>query len=133
HMILLFFFFQAEDGIRDFHVTGVQTCALPISPASKVRANHGKSSPAISQERTVKDSIRTRKVAILAADGFDGPSLEALQQGLMDRGAKSEIISKNLGKLTSNSGSQVEVDKSYLTSASVMYDALFCVGGRKAV
>src|SRR5690606_40696729 len=25
-------FFQAEDGIRDFHVTGVQTCALPISP-----------------------------------------------------------------------------------------------------
>src|SRR6266700_7436391 len=26
-----FFFFHAEDGIRDFHVTGVQTCALPIS------------------------------------------------------------------------------------------------------
>src|SRR5690606_40547012 len=26
------FFFQAEDGIRDFHVTGVQTCALPIYP-----------------------------------------------------------------------------------------------------
>src|SRR5690606_37425141 len=30
HVILNFFFFQAEDGIRDFHVTGVQTCALPI-------------------------------------------------------------------------------------------------------
>src|SRR5436309_2609883 len=29
-MISEFFFFQAEDGIRDFHVTGVQTCALPI-------------------------------------------------------------------------------------------------------
>src|SRR5271169_5020132 len=28
-----FFFFQAEDGIRDATVTGVQTCALPISPA----------------------------------------------------------------------------------------------------
>src|SRR5207253_4255392 len=27
---LFFFFFQAEDGIRDGHVTGVQTCALPI-------------------------------------------------------------------------------------------------------
>src|SRR5207302_5020181 len=26
----VYFFFQAEDGIRDFHVTGVQTCALPI-------------------------------------------------------------------------------------------------------
>src|SRR2546429_3941640 len=28
--IILFFFFQAEDGIRDVAVTGVQTCALPI-------------------------------------------------------------------------------------------------------
>src|SRR5256885_14822060 len=27
----VFFFFQAEDGIRDYKVTGVQTCALPIS------------------------------------------------------------------------------------------------------
>src|SRR5690606_39779875 len=29
-VVRFFFFFQAEDGIRDFHVTGVQTCALPI-------------------------------------------------------------------------------------------------------
>src|SRR5947209_10580891 len=29
-MIFFFFFFQAEDGIRDIGVTGVQTCALPI-------------------------------------------------------------------------------------------------------
>src|SRR5438034_3775092 len=29
-MVVLFFFFQAEDGIRDHCVTGVQTCALPI-------------------------------------------------------------------------------------------------------
>src|SRR5204863_5446333 len=28
--VALFFFFQAEDGIRDLYVTGVQTCALPI-------------------------------------------------------------------------------------------------------
>src|SRR2546426_9466286 len=32
---LFFFFFQAEDGIRDYKVTGVQTCALPISIASR--------------------------------------------------------------------------------------------------
>src|SRR5256885_7726391 len=31
--LLLFFFFQAEDGIRDYKVTGVQTCALPIYAA----------------------------------------------------------------------------------------------------
>src|SRR5688500_20401215 len=32
-----FFFFQAEDGIRDYKVTGVQTCALPIWPARRRR------------------------------------------------------------------------------------------------
>src|SRR5256885_7218260 len=30
--VSVFFFFQAEDGIRDYKVTGVQTCALPICP-----------------------------------------------------------------------------------------------------
>src|SRR5690625_5653071 len=34
-MVLFFFFFQAEDGIRDGHVTGVQTCALPIWAAPR--------------------------------------------------------------------------------------------------
>src|SRR5215211_8700889 len=33
--LYFFFFFQAEDGIRDHCVTGVQTCALPISSASR--------------------------------------------------------------------------------------------------
>src|SRR3712207_8397816 len=32
-LMFYFFFFQAEDGIRDIGVTGVQTCALPISAA----------------------------------------------------------------------------------------------------
>src|SRR3712207_7921198 len=31
YLVFYFFFFQAEDGIRDIGVTGVQTCALPIS------------------------------------------------------------------------------------------------------
>src|SRR5690606_41172996 len=38
---VVIFFFQAEDGIRDFHVTGVQTCALPIYLRSLVHARVG--------------------------------------------------------------------------------------------
>src|SRR5690606_39766200 len=41
---IIFFFFQAEDGIRDFHVTGVQTCALPISAKISRRSSSGISS-----------------------------------------------------------------------------------------
>src|SRR5258708_28821271 len=39
-MIAIFFFFQAEDGIRDDLVTGVQTCALPISEVVIVKLTH---------------------------------------------------------------------------------------------
>src|SRR2546426_6977396 len=38
---LVFFFFQAEDGIRDYKVTGVQTCALPISRFCGFKVNSG--------------------------------------------------------------------------------------------
>src|SRR5215467_13914233 len=37
----IFFFFQAEDGIRDYKVTGVQTCALPISALELAQLNRG--------------------------------------------------------------------------------------------
>src|SRR5256885_3898914 len=42
-----FFFFQAEDGIRDYKVTGVQTCALPISVASRLAGRRGISDRAL--------------------------------------------------------------------------------------
>src|SRR5947209_13297737 len=48
-IFLYFFFFQAEDGIRDIGVTGVQTCALPILVQSKRRVK--------SAERRIKDSL----------------------------------------------------------------------------
>src|SRR2546426_2292918 len=37
--LCFFFFFQAEDGIRDYKVTGVQTCALPSGAGSREREN----------------------------------------------------------------------------------------------
>src|SRR5438309_10774511 len=43
--VVLFFFFQAEDGIRDGTVTGVQTCALPISSARFIAPARRISSP----------------------------------------------------------------------------------------
>src|SRR2546422_9375405 len=38
----IFFFFQAEDGIRDVAVTGVQTCALPISRRTRAGGPHAR-------------------------------------------------------------------------------------------
>src|SRR5205085_8078429 len=47
-----FFFFQAEDGIRDLTVTGVQTCALPISWALHAGISQSQSTPACSAHVT---------------------------------------------------------------------------------
>src|SRR5437773_5702549 len=41
--LFFFFFFQAEDGIRDRDVTGVQTCALPIFARLRLAAAEGRS------------------------------------------------------------------------------------------
>src|SRR6266705_1124543 len=69
-MLCCFFFFQAVDGIRDRTVTGVQTCALPISPAgwSSIRTSCWSSSrtrsrrrcSAGSEERRVGKECRSR-------------------------------------------------------------------------
>src|SRR5690606_24563040 len=52
----LHFFFQAEDGIRDFHVTGVQTCALPISSARVVPAPTSTTSHRLRSTRKIRRS-----------------------------------------------------------------------------
>src|SRR2546426_3344060 len=56
-MMCCFFFFQAEDGIRDYKVTGVQTCALPISSTARIMAVF----------HTMEDAGKT--AMILAVDG----------------------------------------------------------------
>src|SRR5206468_4919926 len=57
-VFFFFFFFQAEDGIRDLIVTGVQTCALPISPPV-VRVHDGNTNDRRSPARTSATSTRT--------------------------------------------------------------------------
>src|SRR5690606_40068709 len=52
-----FFFFQAEDGIRGFHVTGVQTCALPIY----IKGEKGKYQLVVSEKawKSLKMRVKT--------------------------------------------------------------------------
>src|SRR5207245_8434101 len=57
-LCLFFFFFQAEDGIRDATVTGVQTCALPISSASASR-RRSRRCAAADRRRPCSTSIST--------------------------------------------------------------------------
>src|SRR5438132_9527341 len=60
YLLYFFFFFQAEDGIRDHCVTGVQTCALPISVFVNWLPEICMPSPESPQKRTTARSITCR-------------------------------------------------------------------------
>src|SRR5438046_9646783 len=57
YLCSLFFCFQAEDGIRDWSVTGVQTCALPIFGQDTPRIGHHKGWQSVVQEISVEQRI----------------------------------------------------------------------------
>src|SRR5256885_16794873 len=67
-----FFFFQAEDGIRDYKVTGVQTCALPISLISQ--AEHRVSGQ---QSTSASRMHMSATVVVLCIDPEQGRALWA--------------------------------------------------------
>lgn len=86
-------------------------------------------SEALSMAGTPKDSIATRKIAILAADGVDGKSLSTVKDALVGQGAIVHIIAPRLGTILSQDDQQIDVDESFLTAASVLYDAVYLPGG----
>ena len=88
------------------------------------------SSPAVSQEKTLK-SPQTRKVGILAENGFNFTEIDQIMQALKKAGVKYEIVSRNLGKITSADGQQLDVMRNYHTGSSVIYDAVYVTGGRQ--
>ncbi|WP_170006545.1 catalase [Bacillus fonticola] len=89
-------------------------------------------SPAVSQVGTVKDA-GTRKVAILAENGFNYPEVTKFMEGVHRAGIHTDIISKNLGMITCADDQQLEVTKTFLTTGSIMYDAVYVTGGKKSV
>ena len=86
-------------------------------------------SPALSMAGTRKDSIETRKIALLAADGVDAASLQAIKKALEAGGAAGKIVAARLGTLAASDGSEVPVDFSFLTASSVLFDAVYVPAG----
>src|SRR5690606_38971743 len=86
-------------------------------------------SEALSMANTRKDTIETRKIAVLAADGVDDISLNAVRADLEGAGAVVEIIAPRQGFLRSENGVEIAVHHSLLTAASVLYDAVYVPGG----
>lgn len=87
------------------------------------------SSPALSQLNT-RFSAKTRKVAVILADGFDGPNVLEVLDLLKDAGINTEIISERLGTVKASNGVELEVKHTFLSVDSVVFDAVYIVNGK---
>jgi catalase len=86
-------------------------------------------SSTLSVDNTRKDTIMTRKIAILIEDGFNHEEVMNIKEFLEKEGATTEFISKDLKNKKSSENKEVKIEKSYLTSSSIMYDAVYIPGG----
>ncbi|WP_412059757.1 catalase [Metabacillus idriensis] len=88
------------------------------------------SSDALSQEKTIKIPD-TRKVAVLAENGYNASELNPLLSSLEEAGMTPEVVSHTLSPLKSEDGQELKVDHTFLTSDSVLFDAIYVAGGKK--
>ena len=80
-----------------------------------------------------KDTIKTRKIAVLLADGFDDAAVTEMNKALLTAGAMPKTVAPRLGVVTGANGEELKVDFSFLTGSSVLFDAVYIPGGDASV
>ena len=113
-------------GIREMPAPMPKALEAAVSPEVTT-------SPALSLfTRPGDGSIRTRRVAVLVADGFDSAPVDALVARLTAEGAVPRFVGPRLGAVSSASGSAVEIDLPLPAASSVLFDATVIAGGAAA-
>jgi catalase len=86
-------------------------------------------SPSLSMDTGQPGPIATRKVAVLVAPGVEIGALKIFQQALAEHNAVTRIVAAHLGVVATSSGQQLAVDHAFLTTSSVLFDAVLVPGG----
>jgi catalase len=114
-------------GIREMPAPMPKVMARNVTPEVSV-------SPALSLfARPGDGSIRTRRVAILVADGCEGSPLIELADRLTNACAVPRFVSTTLGSIQPASGDAIEIDVSLGAAPAVLYDALVLPDGIEAI
>jgi catalase len=101
---------------------------LGLADPPPVATNHGRQSSALSVERNMIPHATGAKVAVLLADGFEDAHVALVKRALEGAGAIVKTVAKT-AKVKSSSGQEIEVDKMFVTTASVVFDAVCVPGG----
>ncbi len=74
---------------------------------------------------TTTNSIETRQVAFLCADGVSEKSVNALKTALEAKGATAKIIGPHAGNIKGDEGTEIKTDHTFFSSSSVLFDAVY--------
>ncbi|SKA18479.1 catalase [Sediminibacterium ginsengisoli] len=108
---------------------GADTDPASVQPHPVRDVTQPARSEALSMANTIKNTIRTRKIAFLVADGFEMSSLQEMKNALEAEGGIINVIAPRLGPITGENGEELIAARSFLTDASVFYDAVYIPGG----
>jgi catalase len=89
-------------------------------------------SEALSMANTRKNTIKSRQVAVLAANGVNIDSIIKMKAALEAEGAQCRIIAPKGGELSGKNGKSLKPDHTLLTTASVLFDALYLPAGMES-
>ncbi len=89
-------------------------------------------SEALSMENTIKKSD-TRRIAVLATDGVNDKTFNSIMSALQNARTVPTIVATHLGNIISKNGKNIKVDESFLTTSSVLFDAVYVTGGKENV
>jgi catalase len=92
-----------------------------------------KSSAALSFTAFPAQDIKTRMIAILAAEGVNQQELAQVFDALHAAGATPQIVSMHGGMLHSMGGEEINVEKTFVTTGSIMFDAVYVPGGPQSI
>ncbi|MFJ2487093.1 catalase HPII [Pseudomonas sp. NPDC087639] len=90
-------------------------------------------SPSLSQANLLPENIKTRKVAILAANGVDGAAIDAMKKALAAEGAHAKLLGPTSAPVKTADGKSLPVDASMEGMPSVIFDAVFVPGGAASI
>jgi catalase len=107
--------------------------ALPKALATPVEPEVRLSPPLSLMAHPGDGSIRTRKVALLVADGVDGEAVAAMQASLLEAGAIGRLVGPRIGPFTTASGETMEADASMENEPGFLFDGLVLPDGEAGV
>jgi catalase len=92
-----------------------------------------KKSDKLSMANTIKDSIKTRKIAFLIANGVDAKSINMFTTKLKSEGAVVQLIANNMAPVVADDKTVFTPDHSLLSTSSVCFDAVYVAPGKKSL